>query len=215
MLTKREKNSIVHAVCIGDGYLRKLPRGKNYQLTVSHTIKQLNFLKWKRDLLEECLDKKINIRINEKWNHDKTEKRKICVFTVSDAKFNKVYPRLYKNKKKILSKKLLNRIDERALAIFYGDEGSAYWRNDRKNRKFVQIAISGFSMRDCNRFVKHLEKKWNIESKIYLSTTHNWGGKKYPVLRIHKVYSVDKFFSLVEKFLIGVLDYKLCKIKHN
>lgn len=212
MLTKREKNSIVHAVCIGDGYLRKLDRGKNYQLSINHSIKQLDFLKWKRDLLEECLGKKINIRIGERWNYDKTAKRKVCTLSVSDAKFNKVYPRLYKDKKKILTKKLLNRIDERALAIWFGDDGCARKRNDRKKGIFITLEVCEFDSDSLDKLQNLLKIKWNIDSKIYQSTTGNWGNKRYPRLHIHRIDSSVKFLSLVSPFLKKVLEYKLCGI---
>lgn len=207
---KREKNSIVHAVCVGDGYLRKLKSGINYQLTISHSIKQLKFLKWKRDLLEECLGKKINIRIYERWNHDKTQKRKVCTLTVSDAKFNKVYPRLYRDKKKILTLKLLNRFDERALAIWFGDDGCARFRNDRKKRIVIHLSICEFSENDIIMLQNWLRNKWNIESRIYMIGGKNWGNKKYPRLSIHKVESSLHFLVLVKPFLCKVLPYKLC-----
>ena len=231
MLTKREKNSILHAVCIGDGYLRvpsefgktaRTPgyKSKNYQLSIQHDIKQLDFLKWKRDLLEECLGKKINIRINERWNHDKTSKRKLCTLTISDTKFNKVYNRLYKGKNKILSKKLLNRIDERGLAIWFGDDGwggiitgkryGKVYPNQRYKR--IHISTQCFDDNSLKNFIFYLKNKWNINSLAHAEAPNL--GKNNKRICIQKQKSSNKFLEVVSPYLrkIKSMEHKLCEI---
>jgi len=227
MLTKQEKNSIIYSVCIGDGHLR-LPSSfgktartpgyvpKKYQLTICHDIKQINFLKWKRDLLEECLGKKINIRISERLNNDKKGKRKICTLTVSDAKFNKVYKCLYKNKEKVLPNRLLNRIDSRGLAILFGDDGWGGKIISKRNGKTyynqqykrIHIATQCFSDISIDNFLQYLFRKWNIKAYAYNSPQGN--GKR---VIIQKQQEVDKFLVVVSDFLEDIkgINYKLCK----
>lgn len=221
MLTKQEKNSIIHAVCIGDGYLRypgpwgKTARtpgyiSKNCQLTIQHDIKQVDFLEWKRDLLEECIGKKIKIRIHDRIDKN-NKKRTMCRFTVSDAKFNKVYNRLYKDKNKILTKKLLNRLDERAMAIWFGDDGYGGIITGKRygkiypNQKYkrLNIATDCFDEESIENLINYLIKKWNI-------FVHCYHGAIY----IQKKNDVEKFIEIVEKYLYPIksIRKKLCKV---
>lgn len=213
MLTKLEKNSILHAVSLGDGCIYPLQNG-SLQLRIKHSIKQLDFLKWKRDLLEECLDKKININIKEQKAGFSEIPIKFCMLYVTSPKFNKVYKRLYENnrKGKKLTKKFLNRLDQRGLAIWYGDDGTAFHGKyiDKRNGKsyekwMLNIATNEFNKDEHELLVEFFKNKWNINSN-YSKVTDKRPNRKSPYYnwRMQSQTEVEKFLELVTPYLKNI-----------
>jgi recombination protein RecA len=129
MTTKRAK-SLLLAMSIGDGTVRK----DSPELQIGHSTKQKDYCEQKAKLLGECLGRNIN-------THQKTYGRYDCVrFSVSHPYLKFVRTWLYKNNQKTLTIKVLRRLTDEAIAIWYMDDGCLC--SKKKNGKYHAFELS-------------------------------------------------------------------------
>ena len=114
MKIKNEDRNLLIAMAIGDGYLTKTG-----QLEIGHSVKQLDYLNYKLNLIKSfCKPDPINCKTN-KYNYV------LHRFSTKTYSFLKVLRRvLYKDGKKTISRKLLNRLSPKEIAIWWMDDGS-------------------------------------------------------------------------------------------
>ena len=112
MTTKRAK-SLLLAMSIGDGHIRK----DSPELQIKHSAKQKDYCEQKAKLLSECLERNINV-------HQKTYGGYDCIrFSICHSYLKFVRNWLYKNDQKTLTIKVLRRLTDEAIAIWYMDDG--------------------------------------------------------------------------------------------
>ena len=110
-MTKDQK-SILIALVIGDGTLRKPNRG-SVQLEIGHSIKQKEYIKYKSDLLHSILGgNKPNLHYRVSNMGTKT----VRIFK-THRYFRVIRRWLYKDNKKVISRNILDKLTPQALAI--------------------------------------------------------------------------------------------------
>lgn len=110
--TKKERDLII-AMAIGDGYI-----GKSGSMTVFHSEKQKDYVEYKFKLVRGLCTTKQPI---SRESNGTTQ----YGFRIKTTKFTKTLRKvLYPNGKKIISRKILNRLDPQGLAIWWMDDGS-------------------------------------------------------------------------------------------
>ena len=109
-LTSEEK-SILFAMCLGDGYVSK-PRttNSNSSFECTHSIKQLPYLTWKRNLIYKILEGAAPPKISFKTIYLKSNNKEYqaCRFCKVHSYFTYLRKLLYNNNVKELSEKSLN-----------------------------------------------------------------------------------------------------------
>ena len=113
-MDKNTKNLLCGLV-LGDGTVHK--RGKRFQ--IQHSIKQLEYLKYKVSLLKE-VGFDLEIQTFECNGYQE------CRCGFSNDYFTRIRKWLYKTGKKVIKKEFLLRLTDREIALWYMDDGSLY-----------------------------------------------------------------------------------------
>ena len=135
----------------------------DHALYIRHGGKQLEYVNEKVEYL-----KKYITPASIKTNIDKKG------FTYRYAYYNDrslkfIYSKIYKNKKKVISDSILNRINAISLAFFYMDDGCLVLRKDKKGcigSREIYLATHSFSLHEVQKFRNLLFNKFNIDFHI-------------------------------------------------
>lgn len=187
-ITKKSR-TLALGMAIGDGTINK-----NGYLAIRHSIKQKEYLEWKRKLL------KINgFNCTEVYYCNNNG---YCAYefrTFNNKSFLSIRKLLYKNSKKSISLKALNRLTGLELAIWYMDDGSI----TTDSRRSVLTISTCVTKEENQVIIDYLNNKWDIsfgQRKIRNSYALICGTKE-----------ARKFIKIVEPFLnqIECMKYKL------
>lgn len=154
----KESRNLLIALVIGDGTI-----SNNNVLKLSHCIQQEDYLKWKIDLLNQHGLKNNGLKhyVSTKgFNIGKT----VCYTQLSIIPFIKLLRKImYKPVKSY--HKLINRIDDLGLAIWFMDDGFL------NHRKYADGTHHGFYVRistclpkhQCDEIIDAIYKKFNVK----------------------------------------------------
>lgn len=213
-LTKQQKGLLL-ALCLGDGCLRKPhPKTKGVQLEIGHSIKQLDYCTYKRDLVYEILGgvkmPKIGFKKSKLKGYE-TEYQS-CRFTKTHDYFIYLRRLLYPNGRKTITREILDMLDARGLAIWYMDDGSCYYKYSEITGEPImidlRISTHCFTSEEHDVMVEYFKSVWNINFYKFYSKTRDCY-----CLRANKVAAL-KFIDLVKPFVIQSMQYK-CIIKSH
>ena len=207
MLTKKEKYSLLLAMSIGDGHLHvaKVKRWKNswYQsIDIIHSIKQVAYLEHKVELLHKILGGK-KPRIIE-FNNNGYPGVKT---TKSSRWFRYIHPRLYKNRKKVISRKILDKLTPKGIAIWYMDDGGlALKKRNGKIHARELMLNTGLTREENGVLVNYFNEVWKIRFTI---------AKNNSVTRLRcGTIEAKKFIEIVKPYIIPSMQYKV-DMKYN
>lgn len=130
----RTAKQLLLAMTIGDGHIKKT---KN-ELTVSHGGSQIDYCERKAQLLENALDRPVNVH---RYNNSGYEAAR---FHVNGEYLKHVRNWLYKDGVKTLSSNVLSRLTDQGVAIWYQDDGSLH--NKKRDGKIhsKELTISTY-----------------------------------------------------------------------
>ena len=118
--------------------------------------------------------------------------------TISHPIFTSMYRKIYLNGVKTIFSAWLNRLSPFSLAVWYMDDGSITQSNHQ-----MRISTESFSYQEHLLLQRYFKKKWNILTDIKPSPRE---GK---FLLNFKAKQSDKFFKLVEPYLLAGMKYKV------
>ncbi|MCL5432367.1 MAG: hypothetical protein M1484_04765 [Patescibacteria group bacterium] len=191
VLTARQREILIGTL-LGDGHLEK--NGQYTRLRVDHYDKHKAYVFWlaqeflpfslkPRRILER--DKR-NGKIYSRW-HFST--RSLPIFD----EFRELF---YSEKKKIISRSLINMVSPLALAIWYMDDGFK-----RKDSRGFYLCTSSFTIEEQDLLQEILRKRFDLGTKIHFQ--HQLGRIFIPSA------SAVRFNTLVKPYVLPVFNYKL------
>lgn len=213
-------SSFLRGCLIGDGWLG-LQRKKSVHLRIGHSEKQLKFLQWKAERLNQILHKNRPILGPYQTKDSKGNKHQSYLYCIDDHKlFKPWFDRWYQpqeNQKtvKVIDSKFLSGLDLQALAILWCDDGSL-WHSRRQKyhrlktgelKSYPYIETAGSIATCCfsneeNILIAHwIEKLTGV--KPLLSRTKN-----YPLLRFCKSKLLE-FVPQIQPFVPDCMRYKV------
>lgn len=210
-LTENDK-SLLLALCIGDGCLRKPhPKSGNVQMEICHSIKQEAYCIWKRDLVYRILGgfkvPKIGYKTIKLKGYDK--EYSACRFTKSHPYFVYLRNLLYPNGIKVMTREILNKLTPQGIAIWYMDDGSFYKKDNETGTKSIsfdlRISTDSFSKEENELICDFFKEKYGIKFYPYQyhkERQHNW------ILRANKQAAI-KFIDFVKPYIIPEMVYKI------
>ena len=149
---------------LGDGNIKIPSNCKNAMFSCQHGPHQYEYNKWKTELLKtlgakfyEYRRKTPNKITNKYYEYNVT-------VTNCNSEITKMYNMLYNNKKKIITKELVNNFTDFSLAVLYMDDGSLSSSNP-ENTSYI-IASCGFDKNSLELFQNFLLNKFRIETTI-------------------------------------------------
>lgn len=153
--SEREK-SIMIGTLLGDASMQK-----SGLITMSHSIKQLQYIEFKRELLKNISCSKI--KYSERKDK-RTEKVYFNVrFIIRSTEFGKnIFKHLYKGKK-VISKEVLEYYNEEAMALHFMDDGCVC---KPFKVKYHFFATDGFDYDSVNLLKNHMKEKFNLKARI-------------------------------------------------
>jgi len=198
MTTKRAK-SLLLAMSIGDGTVRK----DSPELQIGHSIMQKDYCEQKAKLLGECLERNINVRQKTYGGYD-------CIrFSISHPYLKFVRNWLYKNNQKTLTIKVLRRLTDEAIAIWYMDDGSLYTKKRNGIPHAFELVISTCcptveeAQTICDFFYERYEVKMTIK-KMKGRFSIRCGTQ-----------NARKLISILEPYRMSGMEYKFKPILEN
>ena len=199
----RIKRSGLYALSMFDGCLIKVSKG-NVQWACCHGPKQKAYLQWKVDLLNSLLGGKKPVIREYKTKSGYVN----CIAKKSDAYFNQMRRDIYPNGKRRFSRKTLDRLDERGLAIWLMDDGSVKPSiNEKGWISSIRTTLSTCcSEEEAIIIKKYLDEVWDIKCRFSFDKKSSDGNQYSIVLN---TTNSKLFGSLVYKFVPECMYYKI------
>lgn len=160
--TKESRNLLI-GMLLGDGTI-----SNNNIFKLSHSIKQKDYLEWKIEQLKEAAIRNTGIKsyISSRGYNKGSE---VLYTQLNIIPFIKVLRRVvYKNGDKTFSRKLLNRLDAKGIAIWFMDDGHINIRKD-KGRPcgfYIKLSICK-SKEEVQTIIDFFKEQWNINFYMF------------------------------------------------
>ena len=154
----KESRNLLIALLLGDGTI-----SNNFVFKIAHCDKQKDYLEWKIRQLKDS-----GIRNNGIKSYIKTRGFNAGVLVyytqLNIVPFIKVLRRVvYKDKKIIGNRKLLNRLDARGIAIWFMDDGHINIRKTKDKIHGFYIKISTCEPKEkVQNIIDYFKEVWNI-----------------------------------------------------
>lgn len=187
--TRKQKEFIIGSL-LGDGHI---DNGKTKRFVVNHCKKQLPYLHYKKQVLNNFVNK---IRQNVQQNSRNSVTYNLT--TICHHELNYLHKLFYDNTKKVIKKNISNMLSAYAMAIWYMDDGHT--------RKYdMKLSTEGFTKEENYRLQNAIYVNFNISSKV---CEYNNRNKKYYYLSFNKKNGI-KLTKLIKPYVIDCMKYKL------
>jgi len=179
---------------LGDGYLDKISHTlKNSRLSIAHSAKQKEYCEYKHSILAEkelagklCYNKIVNDRYKEGFIEEYRFRSK------TNPIFTEYRELFYKNKKKIVHRSTIQKMNALGLAIWFMDDGA-------KTISGYLLCTQSFTRKENNFLRKLLKDKFNIETTLQPQSNMIYIRSK----------SKELFTSTISPYVIESMRYKL------
>ena len=216
--TKEQANNAILGTIIADGSLCKA-RKKSYinkcYLEITHTSRNLDYLKEIKDIFENILDVKCKITEHNK----KTETKTYSLYrltTQSTEYFKQVRDILYDNNRiKKFPPEIINRFNDISLLLLYLDDGCLkvrYYEGTSKLREArIELCLDSFTYWEMKYFQKYLLDKYNIKTGIYRQNKNKEINRGFRLWT--NTENTRKFMNIIDKYYecIPSMKYKFLK----
>lgn len=198
----KEQKSLLIAMLLGDGTI-----SSNFVFKLSHSEHQREYLEWKVTLLDKYGIKNNGVKEYISKCGYNTGKN-VLYSQISIIPTIKVLRKVVYRPKKTITKKLLNWLDARGLAIWYMDNGFININDSKQRHGSIQrnIRISTCVDKDtCNEIIDYFKERWGIEFRPFLEKS------KLFSISARTNEDTDKFISIVKPYIEQVpsLLYKI------
>ena len=202
----RKNRGILVGMAIGDGYICKQGQSA-YSLRIEHSQKQIEYLEYKKRLLESIFGgRKINIYYRERYDRRTHSVYKQCSITKGNIYFKYLLKRLYPFGKKKYTRQILDYLTPEGIAIWYMDDGYIKSRISKKTNSIssCQTYISTYcSAKEAQIIVDYFKEVWDIHFSIHTRKKTN-----SCTICANTAESV-KFIELVAPYIIPSMNYKM------
>jgi hypothetical protein len=191
-MTKKDQRSLLLSLVLGDGCLHYLHRSNKIygSITIDHGIKQLDYQKWKAELIGKLINRKVKVRQGHRGNSVQV--------SACWKRFRSWRKFCYLNNKKSIAKllKYIYHYDF-ALAVLLMDDG--YVESSKTNgvnygARF-RIFLCDQSNDDLVYFQQWLKTNFDVESKI------KYQSNKYPFIKLSQADSL-KIWTNIRSFVL-------------
>jgi len=195
-----KQNAYIYGSMLGDGCIKINKKHKNGNAFLS--VGQINksYVEYQYSIMKTFIKSKMSVRIDKRLNRSPF----YYFRTIAHPVFSDVYNKIYPNERKTISKKWLQQLTPFSLAIWYMDDGSI-----TKSTRMMRISTESFTNQENKILINFLQNKWGIRPKIIKS---NARGKF--LLKLSSSER-NKFFTLIDPFIIPEMRYKLYKNYQN
>ena len=213
------KNALLGTI-FADGSIGKVrtdgsKNGTNGELEITHTSKNLDYLKLIKQLLERI--EGIKVRITE--HNKKTETKLYTLYRLTTNRhpwFTELRKEIYStNRVKLFPKKFIDKFNVLSLLFLYLDDGTLrvrmYEGTSKVRETRVTFCLDNFTLEELNYFRKYLRNNYGIDSHIYRHS------KMKDITRGFRIWlntlNTTKFMQLITNYydLVPSMQYKFTK----
>jgi hypothetical protein len=195
-----ELRSAILGMVAGDATIRK-NRGssnvKSVSLKIVHSEKQLEYLLFKRDILQK-LYRNWEIQIQ---HFDNSGYSGVRINLRDHKRLRQIYKLFYRNGKKVFNLKALRYLTPIGVAIWYMDDGSLSFKRRKGVVHGREVHLNTYcSKEECEVIAGWFENTWNIRWKLVPNKGHyrlRMGSKE-----------ASKLFNLINPYIIPSMAYK-------
>ena len=165
MLTKTQKEYII-GFLLGDAYCEKHP--VNCRLGFHHGLRQLDYVRWKHQLLSPYSGKLTEYQAWDKKMEKFYQKCRFCTYTREE--FNVYRQLFYPKGKKIVPENIADLLTEKSLVVWYLDDG-----HYTKERYSFRLCTNAFSSDDLQLLRAALLKNFSLSTTLISSRSSKKG----------------------------------------
>jgi hypothetical protein len=192
LLISDEEHDLIIGSLLGDASIRQ--REKNSCFRFSHSIKQREYSKWKKDILNNfniSEFREVKRKIKDSFIHA------LDFATKTHPTFNYYRNLFYKEARKTITKEILEKVTPRSLAIWICDDGSYEIKQG-----YIILCTNSYNI-DEHRLMKEFFNK-----RFDLDPTIGFRDGKYYYLRFKQEDS-KKLIEIIKPFIPKSMKYKV------
>ena len=189
--------------------------GTNGELEITHTSRNLDYLRLIKSLLERIDG--IKVRISE--HNKKTELKTYTLYRLCTNRhvgFTELRKDIYdSNRIKLFPKKYIDKVNVLSLLFLYLDDGTLRVRMYEGTSKIREIratfCLDSFTLEELNYFRTYLKDKYNIDRRIYRHSKVKDLNRGFRVWL--NTLNTNKFMDLINQYydLVPSMQYKFTK----
>lgn len=196
------QRSVVLGSLLGDGSLIKQRKSKNARLQIGHCTKQLDYLKWKKSLLNPFVNK-ITLAENpgKKIISGKESYSTGYYFinTIAHPDITEYFNKYYVKGHKRINEDIIKELDLLGLCIWLADDGSFSFHGSKTALR-GSIATCSFYVEEIEILIETLKKFFR--GSINIDTTNN-------TIRLGITKYIHELLDMIETILPKSIHYKL------
>jgi hypothetical protein len=221
---RRDYRAILLGMGIGDGYIQKVNKHRKdkhgnilatyecYYLVVNHSIKQKEYASYKADLLLSVFGgKKVALTPVTQVLKVNGKSYQLVRFSKGHKYFKVIRRLLYSdNGRKKITRRVLNGLNEQALAIWYMDDGHLKTVHRTAGKiSSISLTIATYcSKEDAEVICDYFQTTWGVTFRPAYDSTK---GKYY--IRANTA-NAKLFVKIVEPYVISSMRYKVDAALH-
>ena len=189
---------------LGDGCIQK-PKAGNCNIKIGHSIKQEEYLLWKKAIIDQVSDTKTRFWYYEKLN--------ACYVETGCRKyFTKLERVFYVDRNKLINSKILNKLTDLSLAIWFLDDG--YMSYNKSGSVYGELCVDQFSLEQVQLIQKWFFDKFDMN--VGIRTLRYLSGKQKGTIayriKLNKENCI-KLTNIISPYVnqIECMKYKLYK----
>lgn len=191
--TQKQREYLFGAL-LGDDSLKMGKKRKYPFLAVGHSIKQTKYVEWKYGIWKQIVPggrRSTKAKVNGKTH--------LVVYftTAAHPDFLEFFNLFYLNKKKVVTRKILDKLTPFSMAVWYMDDG--YYR---RRRGRAQLSTNAFTYEENLIIQRYFEETWNLSCNIGNSDD----GTHYIWLNTENTI---KFFDIIKDYILPFFSYKI------
>jgi len=156
------QKEVLYGTLLGDGCLFIYPTSKNPSLLMYHSISQKMYIQMKLNIFKDFV-------YNSKLKTAKRKKGKRVYFrTCCHEEFYPIYKDFYKDKTKIVTKKILDQLTPLSVAFWFMDDGS------RCKNRGLAIHTNSFTLNEVEMICQWFYDKFDIITKPQKRKENQW-----------------------------------------
>lgn len=191
-MDKKQLMKLISSFVMGDGSIEQ--HGKNARISISHSIKNLDYLMWKKSILEKLTSCSMYDRIIRNKNHSANK----VIRSKTHPIYTTIRNRMYLFNKKVIDPHYLKLFDFESLTILIQDDGSSSNNNGRLTNLYIHT--NSYSYGDNLLIKKTIENNLGIMFNIV-------NNKGYYELRLrNKDYK--KLYNGCKPYIFKSFEYK-------
>ena len=194
----KKQLSIIVAMVLGDSCVTKFREKRaNSFLTTTHSLKQLEYVKYK-------MEKLITLGFKVTRIYDVSREFKSIRFECKDVKlFNQLRKTLYPNNNKTIKRRWLNYLDDNGLAIWFMDDGSL---TKRGKSAYISLHTNAFNKKEHDIIIKYFKQVWNLNPTLRVTKRKNSNQTYFLTFNPNET---RKFITIIKPYICKSMYYKV------